>query len=136
MNPEQEPRATGVGSSRRDRWRRALGWGGSILVATLLMSRAFEHRTALLVLALVLSAVIFVVILRERPAIVTDDEIRLPRRTIRREGVVRVSRSLETTALIFHGEGGVVGVADLHGRSGEFRDALRAHGWPEVGPPA
>jgi len=35
-----------------------------------------------------------------------------------------------------YGEGGVVGVADLHGRSGEFRDALRAHGWPEVGPPA
>ena len=137
MKPVQEPSATGIGTSRRDRWRSALGWGGFLLVAVVLMSRAAEHHTAILVLGLVLVAAVFVVLGRTRPAIVTDEEVRLPRRTIRRADVARVTRSLETTAFIFHAaEGGVVGVADLHERSGEFRDALRAHGWPEVEPPA
>jgi len=100
------------------------------------MSRAAEHHTAILVLGLVLVAAVFVVLGRTRPAIVTDEEVRLPRRTIRRADVARVTRSLETTAFIFHAaEGGVVGVADLHERSGEFRDALRAHGWPRSSRP-
>ena len=131
MNPAQEPSATGIGSSSRDRWRSALGWGGFLLVAAVLLSRVFAHHTTILVLGLLLSAVVFVVVLRTRPAVVTDDEIRLPRRTIRREGVARVTRSTDSTAFLFRDEkDAIVGLADLHERSEEFREALRRHGWP------
>ena len=123
MNPAQEPSATGIGSSSRDRWRSALGWGGFLLVAAVLLSRVFAHHTTILVLGLLLSAVVFVVVLRTRPAV--------DRRTIRREGVARVTRSTDSTAFLFRDEkDAIVGLADLHERSEEFREALRRHGWP------
>lgn len=135
MNAGQEPTATEIGSSARDRWRSALGWGVFVLVGVVLMSRVVEHHRTILVLGVVLAAVIFVVALRTRPAVVTDDEIRLPRRSIPRAGVARVTSSSDTTALVFRDDqGAIVGLADLHERSGELREALRTHGWPEVRP--
>jgi hypothetical protein len=74
---------------------------------------------------------VFVAFVRRRPTAVTDGEVRHHKRTIRRSDVARVTRSEESTALVFHGaDGGVVGIVDAFERAGTLRDALRAHGWP------
>jgi hypothetical protein len=101
------------------------------------MARVVEHHRTILVLGVALAAAIFVVALRTRPAVVSDDEVRLPRRSIPRAGVASVTSSSDTTALVFRDrQGAIVGLADLRERSGELREALRTHGWPEVRPEA
>ena len=115
----------------------ALWWAGLVLVGAVLVSRAADHKTTILGLGFAASAAVFAAVLRTRPAVVTREEVRLPRRSIRREDVVRVTRATDSTALVFRdGEDRIVGLADLAELSGKFREALREHGWPEVDRPA
>jgi hypothetical protein len=78
---------------------------------------------------------VFVAFARAKPTVVTRDEIRLPKRTIRRDEVASITRADETTALVFRdAEGRIIGLVELFELSGKLRAALREHGWPEVGP--
>lgn len=125
--------ATEVGPRRR--WASALWWSLLVLVPALVVARLGDHGPVILGLGIVVAGLLFVVLLRTKPAVVTPDEIRLPRRTIRRAQVTSITRSDESTALVFRDAGGrVVGLADLFEHSGTFREALREHGWPEVDP--
>lgn len=134
VTPPQDPPATEVGPDRRGRWLSALGWSALVLVPALVVARLGGHGRVILVLGVVVAALVFLAALRERPTVVSRDELRHHKRTIRRADVARITRSAESTALVFHGaDGGVVGIVDLFGRSGALRDALRAQGWPEVG---
>jgi hypothetical protein len=126
--------ATEVGADRR--WAAAAWWGGLVLVAGIVVGRV-TGSTVVLVLAVLTAAAVAVAVLRTRPAVVTREEVRLPKRTIRRTDVARITRTGESTALVFLGpDGKVVGIADLFDASGSFREALRRHGWPEVDAPA
>jgi hypothetical protein len=122
--------ATQVGADRR--WTSAAWWSGLVLVAGVVVGRVTDS-TVVLALAVVVAAALFVAVARTRPAVVTREEIRLPKRTIRREEVATISRAGESTALVFRDrEGRVVGLADLFDLSGKLDEALRRHGWPEV----
>jgi hypothetical protein len=127
---EQLP-ATEVGPDRRGRWLSALWWSALVLVPALVVARLGDHGAVILGLGVVVAAVVFAALVRHRPTVVTRDEVRHPKRAIRRADVARVTRSEETTALVFHGvDGGVVAIIDVFEQSGKLREALRAHGWP------
>jgi hypothetical protein len=127
--------ATEVGADRR--WAAAAWWGGLVLVAGVVVGRV-TGSTVVLVLAVLATAAVGVAVVRTRPAVVSREEVRLPKRTIRRADVARITRAPEdSTALVFlDRDGKVVGLADLFDASGAFREALRRHGWPEVDAPA
>jgi hypothetical protein len=129
MSTEELP-ATEVGPDRRGRWLSASWWSGLVLVPALVVARLGDHGAVILGLGLVVAAVVFVAFVRHRPTVVTHDQVRHSRRTIRRAEVTRITRSDETTALVFWGEGGVVGVIEVFEQSGKLREALRTHGWP------
>jgi hypothetical protein len=132
MSTEELP-ASEVGPDRRGRWLSALWWSGLVLVPALVVARLGDHGPVLLGLGVVVAGFIFFAVLRTRPATVTRDEVRLPKRTIRRADVARVTRTDESTAFVFRGpDGQVVGIVDVFEQSGRLREALRAHGWPEV----
>lgn len=133
MSTEELP-ATEVGPDRRGRWLSATWWSGLVLVPALVVARLGDHGVVILVLGLVVAALVFVAFVRHRPTVVTRDQVRHSRRTIRRAEVTRVTRSEETTALVFRGDGGVVGIIDVFEQSGKLREALRAHGWPVDAP--
>ena len=134
MTPPEQPPATEVGPDRRGRWLSALWWSALVLVPAVVVARLGDHGAVILALGVVAAAAVFSAFARRRPTVVTGDEVRHHKRTIRRSDVARVSRSEESTALVFHGtEGGVVGIVDAFERSGSLREALRAHGWPVEG---
>jgi hypothetical protein len=131
--PTEEKPAIEVGADRRGRWLSAAWWGGLVLVAAVVVARLGGHGQVVLVLGVVVAALVVLAAVRERPVVVTADQVRHPKRTIRRADVARITGSGESTALVFHGaDGGVVGIVDVFGRTGALRDALRAQGWPEV----
>ena len=131
--PTEEKPAIEVGADRRGRWLSAAWWGGLVLVAAVVVARLGGHGHVVLVLGVVVAALVVLAAVRERPVVVTVDQVRHPKRTIRRADVARITGSGESTALVFHGaDGGVVGIVDVFGRTGALRDALRAQGWPEV----
>lgn len=133
MSAEELP-ATEVGADRR--WTSAAWWSGLVLVAGVVVGRVVDNNV-ILVLAVLVAAAIFVAVARTRPAVVTRDEVRLPKRTIRRADVVSITRAEDSTALVFHdAQGRVVGLADVFELSGTLREALHRHGWPEVDAPA
>ena len=135
LEPSEDSSATEVGADRR--WTTAAWWSALVLVAAVIVSRVGDHGPVILGLGLVAAAAVFVVAVRTKPAVVTRDEVRLPRRTIRRADVASVTRATDSTALVFRdAQGSIVGLADLYERSGKFREALREHGWPEVDQPA
>jgi hypothetical protein len=132
MSTEEVP-ASEVGPDRRGRWLSALWWGGLVLVPAVVVARLGGNGAVILGLGVVVAGFVCFAVLRARPATVTRDEVRLPKRTIRRADVARVTRSDESTALVFRGpEGQVVGIVDVFEQSGKLREALRAHGWPDV----
>jgi len=132
MATEEMP-ATEVGSSGRGRLRSAFGWSALVLVPALVVARLGGHATVIFGLGVVAAALVFVAVVRTPPTVVTRDEVRHPKRTIRRADVIRITRSAETTALVFHGpDGGVAGIVDAFEHAGQLREALRTHGWPEV----
>ena len=132
MSTEEVP-ASEVGPDRRGRWLSALWWGGLVLVPAVVVARLGGNGAVILGLGVVVAGFVFFAVLRARPATVTRDEVRLPKRTIRRADVARVTRSDESTALVVRGpEGQVVGIVDVFEQSGKLREALRAHGWPDV----
>lgn len=134
MTATDDTDATAVGPDRR--WTGALWWSLLVFVPALVIGRVGDHGPVIIPLGAVVAAIVFVVVLRTTPAVVTREEVRLPKRTIRRADVTAITRSEESTALVFRGpDGGVVGVADLFERSGRFREALERHGWPEVDRP-
>jgi hypothetical protein len=126
--------ATEVGTDRR--WASAAWWGGLVVLAGVIVGRLTGSGVPD-VLGVGVGAAIFATVLRTRPAVVTRDEVRLPKRTIRREDVASITRSDDSTALVFRDrDGKVVGLADLFELSGRLREALRRHGWPDVDAPA
>ena len=132
MSTEELP-ATEVGPGGTGRAISAAGWSALVLVPALVVARLGDHGPVILGLGLVIAALVFVAIYRTPATVVTRDEVRHPKRTIRRADVVRVTRSGETTALVFRGpDDGVVGIVDAFDKAGQLREALRAHGWPEV----
>jgi len=132
VKPREQVLATEVRPGRR--WPGALWWSLLVLVPALVVARLGDHGPVILVLGLVAAAAVFLAVLRAKPTVVTRAEIRTPKRTIRRDDVVSITRSDETTALVFRGaDGGVVGLVDVFELSGRLRAALREHGWPEVG---
>src|SRR4051794_15922676 len=133
MSTEELP-ATEVGPDRGGRVLSALGWSGLVLVPALVVARLGGHGRVILALGVVVAALVFLAGVRERPTVVSRDELRHHKRTIRRADVSRITHAEESTALVFHGvDGGVVGIVDVFGRSGALREALQAHGWPEAG---
>ena len=126
--------ATEVGAERR--WASATWWAGLVVLAGVVVGRVTGHAVPS-ILGVAVGAAIFAAVLRTRPAVVTRDEVRLPKRTIRRADVASITRSEDSTALVFRDrDGRVVGLADVFELSGKLRDALRRHGWPEVDAPA
>jgi hypothetical protein len=135
MATEEMP-ATEVGSDRRARLRSAAWWSALVLVPAFVVARLGDHGAVILGLGVVAAALVFLAVVRTPATVVTREEVRHPKRTIRRADVTRVTRSDETSALVFHGhDGGVVGIVDAFEHAGKLREALRAHGWPEVDAP-
>jgi hypothetical protein len=136
MSTEEMP-ATAVGPDRRGRLLSAVWWSALVLVPALVVARLGDHGPVILGLGIVAAGIVFLTFARARPTVVTHDEVRHPKRTIRRADVARITRSDETTALVFRGpDGGVVGIVEVFEQAGKLREALRAHGWPEVDAPA
>jgi hypothetical protein len=135
MSTEEMP-ATEVGPGGPGRVLSAAWWSALVLVPALVVARLGGHGPVILGLGVVIAALVFVAIFRTPPTVVTRHEVRHPKRTIRRDDVVRITRSDETTALVFRGpDDGVVGIVDAFDKAGKLREALRAHGWPEVDAP-
>ena len=135
MKPPEPTLATEVRPDRR--WPGAIWWSVLVLVPALVVARLGGHGPVILGLGLVIAAAVFVAFLRAKPTVVTRDEVRLAKRTIRREDVASITRSDESTAFVFRDANGrIVGLADLFELSGKFREALAQHGWPEVVPQA
>ena len=133
MTTPERPAVTAVGPTRRGRLLEAGWWSALVLVPAWLVARGSENRGVVLGLGLVVAAVVFAMFARRDPTLVSDEEIRLRRRTVRRADVTRVTGSSESTALAFRGpDGAIVALTDPMGRSRAFRDALRQHGWPPV----
>ena len=132
VEPAEQTLATAVGPDRR--WPEAIWWSVVVLVPAVVVARLGDNGPVILGLGIAIAGAVFVAFLRAKPTVVTRDEIRLPKRTIRRQDVARVTRSDETTAFVFRdADGGIVGLVDLFELSGKFRDALQQHGWPVAG---
>ena len=130
-----ETEATAIGPVAGGRLRSAIWWGALVLVPAVVVAKLGGHGSVILPLGLLAAAVVVVAASREKPTVVTREEVRHPKRTIRRADVTSITRSGESTAFVFRGpDGGVVGVVDVFGRSAALRAALTAHGWPEVEP--
>jgi hypothetical protein len=133
MSTEELP-ASEVGPGRRGRLFSATWWSALVLVPALVVARLGDHGAVILIVGLVAAGLVFVAVVRTQPTVVTRDEVRHRKRTIRRTDVASITRPDESTALVFRGvEGQVVGLVDVFEQSGRLREALRAHGWPEVG---
>jgi len=134
VKPSEQSLGTEVGPDRR--WPAAIWWSVLVLVPAVVVARLGGNGPVILGLGVVVAVAVFVAFLRARPTVVTREEIRTPKRTIRRDDVARITRSDETTALVFRdADGRIVGLVELFELSGELRAALREHGWPEVGQP-
>lgn len=128
-----ETPATEVGQSLSGRVLEGLWWSALVLVPAWVVSRFSDQAWLILGLGVAVALVVFVAFVRRDGTVVTSEEIRLRKRTIRRSDVARVTSDGETTALVFRdSRGGVVALADLMGQSRAFRDALHTHGWPDV----
>jgi hypothetical protein len=129
--------ATQVGRTFRGRVLEALWWSVLVLVPAWLVARGSDDKAVVLGLGVAVAAVVFVAFVRRDATVVTAEEIRLRKRTIRRADVARVTAGTETTALVFRdADDRIITVADLMGQARTFREALRAHGWPPVEPEA
>jgi hypothetical protein len=133
VTPPEETAPTRVVQATGGRLAEALMFSAAVLVPAWFIGRGSDAGPVIYGIGLVVAVLVFVAFLRPDPRVVSDHEIRLRRKTIRRADVVRVTRSAETTALAFRGpDGSVVALHDPMGQYRPFRDALREHGWPEV----
>ena len=133
MTPPEEIAPTRVVQSPVGRLGEALMFSAAVLLPAWFIGRGSEARPVIYGIGAVLAVLIVVAFMRPDPKVVSREEIRLRKKTIRRSDVARVTCSTETTALVFRGAGSaIVTLFDPMGQSRPFREALRKHGWPEV----
>jgi propanediol dehydratase large subunit len=112
----------------------ALMFAATPLVAAWLVVRSSPRYHTWLVVAAVLSAALFVSFLTHTSAVVSDTEIKVRKGRIPRSEIARVTASADAPALVFRdAEDRIVRILNLtETHVVMMREALRAHGWPEV----